>query len=56
MTDSQGHGITFNVRLDVVLGGLIKLEVSLMTAGGLEKMTFEGAFQPYATCEYILAD
>lgn len=35
----------FKVRLDVALGILIQLEVNLLTAGGLNKMTLEGPFQ-----------
>lgn len=29
---------------------LVKLEMSLITAGGLEKMAFQGPFQPNAFC------
>jgi len=39
---------TFKVRLDGALSNLLQLKVSLLTAGGLDKMTFKGPFQPKA--------
>ena len=36
---------TFKVRLDRALSNMIWLEMSLLTAGGLDQMTFKGPFQ-----------
>jgi len=36
---------TFKVRLDRALSDLIKLKMSLLSAGGLDSMTFKGPFQ-----------
>lgn len=44
---------TFKIRLSVDLGSLI-LDVSLITTGWLDKMTFECAFQPSAICVSVL--
>jgi len=45
---------TFKVRLDRVLGNLIQLKMSLLTAGGLESMAFKGPFQPKPACDSML--
>jgi len=36
----------FKARLDGALSNLIQLKMSLLTAGGLDQMTFKGPFQP----------
>jgi len=37
---------TFKVRLDRALSNQIELKMSLLTAGGLDRMTSKGPFQP----------
>jgi len=37
---------TFKVRLDGALSNLIQLKMSLLIAGGLDWMIFNGPFQP----------
>jgi len=37
---------TFKIRLDGALSNLIQLQMSLLIAGGLDKMSFKGPFQP----------
>ena len=41
---------TFKARLDGALSNLIQLKMSLLTAGGLDKMAFKGCFQPKPFC------
>jgi len=47
---AQGGGVyhTFKARLDGALSNLIQLKMSLLTAGGLDYMTFKCCFQPKA--------
>lgn len=42
---------THKIRLDVELGSLIQLEVTLLAEEGLDKMAFGDLFQPDAVCE-----
>lgn len=41
------------VNLDGALSTWMQLEISLITAGELDKMTFESLFQPSAICETV---
>jgi len=37
---------TFQARLDGALSNLVQLKMSLLMAGGLNQVTFNGPFQP----------
>ncbi len=45
---------TFQARLAGALSNLIWLEMSLLLAGGLDWMGFEGPFQPKPFCDSMI--
>ena len=45
---------TFRVRLDRALSNLVWLKMSLLTAGGLDWMTFKGPFQPELSYDSVI--
>lgn len=45
---------TFEVKLHEALSNLVKLEMSLLTAEGSDKMVFKGHLQPNAFCDSMI--